>query len=278
MDEEIEEFVASGVSGSEEYFMEQFIDTLSKTSFQQASYKGVSDSYMYSWEDHETKKSRMAQETTQELKTNDSVESSPLFVSQELNLGLVPEPLVCCPACWGQNKLVNSTGRRGAVIAAPSGSGKTYISLRNTGCVLDGDSFAIWPKGHRWWEDAKAVEVVSSVNSHRISACARITPFVFLFSEPSVADAVLLLNEDTHKKQLQIREDSGNTSQPGLKDWDRVSKHRDHLSYYAELLKIPIFNDWKRALDYCCLLIQMRKQQKHINCCVRCIERHVIHK
>jgi len=135
--------------------------------------------------------------------------------------------------------------RVGVIIAAPTGSGKSFwVNNRPDEDMVDGDTLVEWPEEYQWWLNPAKCEEVQSIHREQLQELVMKDDIIVLFSDSSIADIVLVVDEDIHKQRLIEREKT-NTLQPGISHWDRVNESRLTMLKDSEG---ESFVNWKDAL------------------------------
>lgn len=144
-------------------------------------------------------------------------------------------------------RLKSTPGTRGEgrIILAAPGSGKTHFVERNEDwedadyvLVEMGLHSEAWHNTHHTDEETRAhykacdraSEILKSIGVNLVSS---------LFWEV-VPDAIVMLNEKTHRKYIKQRSDLS---------WDNVKGIRDYLLEHAAKHDVPVFDNFEEAVD-----------------------------
>jgi very-short-patch-repair endonuclease len=134
-------------------------------------------------------------------------------------------------------------GRKSIVIAAPSGSGKSYYTEKIP-WFTDGDTIAQWPKEFQWWKDPKKIEETSQRNKVIVKQYAEDhLDEVVLFSEPEIADYIVLIPIRQHERNFDDRVAKGNIWQPT--DKKLILSERKRFLEVAAEYDIPVLKSFE---------------------------------
>jgi hypothetical protein len=153
------------------------------------------------------------------------------------------------------NDIRGSRPKKGMLVLAPSGSGKSYYAKK--GYWKDGDTLVKWPREHHWWETMPLAKQKKMGLEHLsiLEEKAKKDGIIIAFNPswevlsdyiPKVPVIVWMISEGEHRENLARRVAEGNTLQPV--DIDTMVRGRKILSDFASRRGITVVDNVDDAI------------------------------
>jgi hypothetical protein len=142
-------------------------------------------------------------------------------------------------------KLVPLGSVASIIVAAPSGSGKSWLCAKYPQYFVDGDTMSVFPSGEFWLDKAKDEEVMR-LNSERLTSFkTSIRGKVILTYIPHIADSHWIQTPDEIRRKLRMRDkDSGQPT-----DYDVEGTLKTFVGKPQGLMWLPYAAYWTNVDD-----------------------------